>query len=285
MCYFTDENYVKTLKGVFPKEELNLFAKSILKRAIKLQIGCGTEPTLYKNLTEIIALGKAYKVPYISMTTNANTITKEKLESWCANGLNEITVSLHGVNKETYEEMMGKGDFDKFIQALKFITEIKNTYPNFQLRINYTFNQDNFEQLAQFWEIFGEINIDALQIRPIKKMGDTSYNNFSMEKVIPKYLGVYNVLREECKTRNTLFLAPSLDQLKSRQSESSIVHNYTYCYISPTFFWREGYDWKKETFNNYSSRTKWNKEIFLKAFASRKELQSLENESLNYEVI
>ncbi|MDB2613453.1 hypothetical protein N9Y89_01815 [bacterium] len=42
MCYFTDKDYVKKLKGIFPKDDLKNFGKSILSRALKLQIGCGT---------------------------------------------------------------------------------------------------------------------------------------------------------------------------------------------------------------------------------------------------
>ena len=49
MCYFTDADYVKKLKGIFKKEELPTLSKAILDRAIKLQVGCGTEPTLYKD--------------------------------------------------------------------------------------------------------------------------------------------------------------------------------------------------------------------------------------------
>ncbi|QDO93100.1 hypothetical protein FNB79_03615 [Formosa sediminum] len=76
MCYFTDKDYVKTLKGQFKEDEINQVAKTIFNRALKLQIGCGTEPTLYKNLVKIVELGKAYAVSYISITTNANLLTK-----------------------------------------------------------------------------------------------------------------------------------------------------------------------------------------------------------------
>jgi hypothetical protein len=65
MCYFTDADYVKTLKGQFKEDDLELVAKAIFNRALKLQLGCGTEPTLYKNLPKLVSLGKAYKVPYI----------------------------------------------------------------------------------------------------------------------------------------------------------------------------------------------------------------------------
>jgi len=88
MCYFTDADYVKTLKGQFKDEELDQVAKAIFNRALKLQIGCGTEPTLYKNLVKIVELGKLYKVPYISITTNANLLDEEKIEALLKAGLN-----------------------------------------------------------------------------------------------------------------------------------------------------------------------------------------------------
>lgn len=284
MCYFTDKNYVKKLKGIFPKDNLNTFAKSILNRAIKLQIGCGTEPTLYKDLNTIIQLGKQFRLPYISMTTNANTLELEKLRQWCKSGLNEITVSLHGVNKQTYEDMMGRGNFKRFLKSLDYITQIKKEYPNFQLRINYTFNEDNFDQLNQFWENFNDIKIDLLQIRPIKKIGDSSYQNFSMQKIIPKYNRIYSMLKLECDKRNTTLIAPKLEQLNQKQSINSVIQKFSYCYISPTFFWRKDFEWKNETFNQYASRTKWTKYILSQVFAKKNTLNQLKNESLNYDL-
>ena len=108
MCYFTDSDYVKTLKGQFKEDDLELIAERIFKRALKLQIGCGTEPTLYKGLAKIVALGKRYKVPYISITTNANLLDEEKIETLLKAGLDEFTISLHGVHKKSYEAFMKK---------------------------------------------------------------------------------------------------------------------------------------------------------------------------------
>ena len=74
MCYFTDKEYVKKLKGCFDKDELPQLGKAVLKRALKFQIGCGTEPTLYNNLDDVIKLGNQYKVPHIALTTNVNLL-------------------------------------------------------------------------------------------------------------------------------------------------------------------------------------------------------------------
>lgn len=284
MCYFTDKDYVKKLKGVFPADDLALLGKTVLKRAVKFQIGCGTEPTLYKDLDKVIQLGKKYKVPYISMTTNANLIEKNLLLDWCLSGLNEITVSLHGTTKETYQEMMGKGNFDRFLQSLKYITEIKKQFPDFQLRVNYTFNEDNFDELSQFWTVFSGIKVDVLQIRPIRKLGNTEYSNYSVEKIVPNYSKIYKILKEECELHNTLFLAPNLEQLQEKVSSSSIVHDFTYFYIGPTSFWKEDFDWKNETYDQYSSRTGWKKEILALLFSSNKKLKALLNDKLNYDI-
>lgn len=286
MCYFTDENYVKTLKGTFDKDELPLWAERSLPRALKLQVGCGTEPTLYKDLDTIFELGKKYKVPHISLTTNANLLQKDKLESWVKNGLEEVTVSLHGVYKETYEFMMGKGDYEKFHNALAIITELKERYPKLILRINYTFNEDNFEELNDFFKVYGKHKIDIIQIRPLSKIGDTAYNNFSLEKIIPVYDVFISKFKKETQKRGiTLLAAGSKENLINRSNDESLIFNYTYFYVSPTQFWKDDFDWKNETFNQYSKRTNWSKQLLKNAFTSKKKLIHLQkDQNLNYTV-
>lgn len=284
MCYFTDKDYVKKTKGIFPVEDLPLLGKALLKRALKFQIGCGKEPTLYKDLGKVIQLGKDYQVPYISMTTNANLIEREELKNWCQSGLDEITVSLHGTVKETYEEMMGKGDFQKFLQTLRYITEVKEEFPDFQLRVNYTFNEDNFNELVQFWSVFEGIKVDVLQIRPIKKLGNTTYSNFSIEKILPNYQEVCDLLKKECIERKTTLMAPSLKQLQTDVSTASILHDFAYVYTSPTDFYKEDFEWKKESYDQYQNRKGFQKKIIRLLFSSNKKLQRLLSQKLNYEI-
>jgi MoaA/NifB/PqqE/SkfB family radical SAM enzyme len=282
MCYFTDADYVKTLKGQFKPEELNQVAKTIFSRALKLQIGCGTEPTLYKNLTEIVTLGKQYKVPYISLTTNANLLHEENIEDLLKAGLNEFTISLHGVTKESYEGFMKKASYEKFHNAFKAFQELKSKY-NFKVRINYTFNKDNFYELIELFEHFNGESFDILQIRPIQKIGNTEYNNFDLEELRVDYPKIIQQIKENCKTNNITLLAPNKIPDKSQMNNSSLIFDYTFCYISPNKFWKEGFNWRTETFNNYSKKIEWGRLLFLNIFKSKKELKSLSNR-LNYEV-
>ncbi len=282
MCYFTDADYVKTLKGQFKDEDLDLVAKSIFKRALKLQIGCGTEPTLYKNLERIVELGKQYNVPYISLTTNANLLTEEKIEALLKAGLNEFTISLHGVTKESYEGFMKKASYEKFHNAFNAFAKLKTMY-NFKVRINYTFNKDNFYELAEFFNHFNAKSFDILQIRPIQKIGNTEYNDFDISTLKEDYPNIISAIRQTCKQNNIVLMAPNTLLGLENENESSFIFDYTFCYVSPNKFWREGFNWREETFNEYSKKTGWDKQLFLNIFKSKRQLKSLSNR-LNYEI-
>lgn len=282
MCYFTDADYVKTLKGQFKDEELNRVAETIFKRALKLQIGCGTEPTLYKNLVKIVELGKAYKVPYISITTNANLLDESKIEALLKAGLNEFTISLHGVNKESYESFMKKASYEKFHNAFKAFEKLKAKY-DFKVRINYTFNKDNFYELSDIFKHFSGKSFDILQIRPIQKIGNTEYNDFDLESIRTDYPGLISGIRKKCKQNNITLLAPKEIPKTSETNTSSFIFDYTFCYISPNKFWKPNFNWREETFEEFSNEIAWNKQLFSNIFKSKSELKTLSNR-LNYEI-
>jgi MoaA/NifB/PqqE/SkfB family radical SAM enzyme len=282
MCYFTDEDYVKTLKGQFIDDDLDQVAKTIFNRALKLQIGCGTEPTLYKNLPKIVELGKTYKVPYISLTTNANLLTEEKIETLLKAGLNEFTISLHGVTKESYENFMKKASYEKFHNAFRAFAKLKSKY-NFKVRINYTFNKDNFYELKEFFNHFNGNSFDILQIRPIQKIGNTEYNDFDLESLHEDYPALINTIREQCKTHNITLLASNTIPTDNNKNESSFIFDYTFCYISPNKFWKSDFNWREQSFENYSKQIGWSKQLFSNIFKTKNDLKSLSNR-LNYEI-
>jgi len=282
MCYFTDKDYVKKLKGQFKPEEIDRVAKTVFKRALKLQIGCGTEPTLYKNLPDIVKLGKSYNVPYISLTTNANLLNEENIENLLKAGLNEFTISLHGVKKESYEYFMAKGSYDKFRNAFQAFKKLKKNY-TFKVRINYTFNKDNFYELSDLFKYFDGESIDIIQIRPIQKIGNTEYDDFDISQLASNYNNVIEVIKTNCKKHNITLLAPnSISKLKNK-NESSLIYDYITCYISPQYFWKEGFNWKQETFNHYARDIGWSKLLLSNVFKSKSKLNTTSNK-LNYEV-
>ncbi len=292
MCYFTDDDYVKkNMKGIFPQSNLDLFANRIFKNALKLQIGCGAEPTLFKHNVQLIKIAKTYKVPYISMVTNGNMIKSQDVIDFSKAGLNEFILSVHGVYKESYENFMEKGNFELFHEVLQFISDETLKNKKLKLRLNYTFNEDNFVELKNFFDVFGAYNINIIQLRPIDKIGDSSYNNFSLEKIEGKYFSIIEKLKKECINRKITLLYPStifrnetISQNVKTDNNSSYLIPYTYFYVSPNYFWREDFDWKNESFKSWQTRNQWNKLLFKNIFTSKEKLNIINRNMLNYSV-
>lgn len=292
MCYFTDEDYVRNnMKGIFKEENMEEIANAIFKNALKLQIGCGAEPTLFKHNTKLIEIAKNHRVPYISMITNGNLLEREDVTNFANAGLDEFILSMHGVTKETYEDLMDKGVYEKFHSVLQSITEQKKTNPKLRLRINYTFNQDNFHELKDFFKVYDQYAIDVIQLRPIDKIGETTYNQFSLKKIEKDYLEISNFLKTEAQKRKITLLYPQSiyrnekESLKVKtQNDSSYLIPYTYCYVSPKYFWKDDFDWKSETFSDWKKRNNWNITLLKNAFNSKKKLDETNRNMLNYSV-
>jgi MoaA/NifB/PqqE/SkfB family radical SAM enzyme len=227
-------------------------------------------------------LGKAYKVPYISITTNANLLDETNIEALLKAGLNEFTISLHGVNKESYENFMKKASYEKFHNAFKAFETLKSTY-DFKVRINYTFNKDNFYELSEFFNHFNGKSFDILQIRPIQKIGNTEYNDFDLESIRNDYPALIKGIRNSCKENNITLLAPKEIPKTSETNTSSFIFDYTFCYVSPNKFWKPNFNWRTQTFEEFSEEIGWSKQLLSNVFKPKSELKTLSNR-LNYEI-
>ena len=177
---------------------------------------------------------------------------------------------------------MKKASYEKFHNAFNAFQKLKSKY-NFKVRINYTFNKDNFYELTELFNHFNGKSFDILQIRPIQKIGNTEYNDFDLESLRADYPNIIQQIKNNCKTNNITLLAPDKIPDKSVINNSSLIFDYTFCYISPNKFWKEGFNWKTESFNHYSRKIGWSRTLFSNIFKSEKKLKSLSNR-LNYEV-
>ena len=286
MCYFSDEEKRRTYKGVFKQEDIEIIADKLFHRALKLQIGCGAEPTVYKDWIRVVELGKQKNVPYISLTTNGNLLTKEQLMLSVEKGLNEITISAHGLTRETYESMMVNGNYDLFLNLLNYISEVKIAYPEFKLRVNYTVNKENMDELSEMWNVFGN-NIDILQVRPVQKIGETVYNDFDLSFFNEKYDTIIQPLVDECRKRNIICIAPDKENLlalKNTKDKDVVIEEATYCYVSSQGCWKDGFDYHKDSFESYSSKHKLGRKLFAGIFKRRESKDVIVTRKMNYDI-
>ena len=241
MCYFSDAEIRRTKHGRMTEEQINTAAKNLFPQALKLQIGCGAEPTIDMKATlMLIRLGEQHKVPYISVTTNGALLTKETLSEMAEAGLDELTISLHGTTRETYERLMGPtAKFDTFLGLLQTIREVKASHPALKVRVNYTMNADNVDELAQFDDLFADTPIDCLQLRPIRKMGETEYQNFDLQHVAESLETIVKPLAERCQKRGITVLMPEkihierFAQTQTSDARSRLLGSLAYQNVSP----------------------------------------------------
>ncbi|MEG1188069.1 MAG: radical SAM protein [Bacteroidales bacterium] len=286
MCYFSDEKKRREMHGHFSGEQLGSIAKSLFHRALKLQIGCGAEPTLSKEMVTLIRLGKQYQVPYISVTTNGALLTRDWLRQMMEAGLDELTLSMHGTTRATYEALMVNGKFDRFLELLEDVHHLAPQFPSFRLRINYTMNEDNVSELAGFAQLLRAIPLHILQLRPIQQIGESAYENFSLDRIRREYDTVLQPLIAEYRAKGVTVLAPEkadLDQASEGEAGEDVAfEKATYLYVSPRHCWQADFDYETETFESYARRAGIARKLFFSIFTAQKRKQANVTRKMKY---
>lgn len=294
MCYMSDPEERKPMKGqLISKEKLDRIENSFFKSALKLQIGCATEPTLFKGLTEIIARAKHSGVPYIALTTNGKLIAtcNVNLEEMVEAGLDELTLSIHGTSKEIYEELMPGASYDDLLVFTRIIAETKHQYPNFKLRVNYTINSHNIIDLEgdKFWNLWQSGGIpDAIQLRPVQKMGETEWNDFDLTPLKKNYDLTIGAIKRRCTELGIACIAPEQEHIDALATDqdfaSALIKEITYCYISPDSTYKADF-LENDTFSSYHRRKHTARRILKAAFSRKGESQKRDSSKhLNYKV-
>lgn len=263
MCYFSDPGKRKEMHGIMTDERLGKIEKALFHRALKLQIGCGAEPTLSKKLPDIISSGKKAGIPYISLTTNGQLLAdnSDSLMRLAECGLNEITLSMHGTEKDTYEFLMPGARFDRLISLIRIIGQVKSRFPGLVFRINYTINSLNVDNLKgdNFWALFeNDAFPDIIQLRPVQNMGNTEWSDFNLQPLKDKYDETIAPIIAECRHRNITCIAPSLQQIDAvnndQDSFSALIEDISYCYIDPNSCYSPQFDLDNDTYESYHKR-------------------------------
>ena len=105
-------------------------AISILDQAKKLGIGrkevgfyLSGEAFLHKDLSRIIKYAKELGFKYTFITSNGALADEEKMKGVLDAGLDSIRFSINADNRELYEEIHGRDDFDKVVDNVRFTHE------------------------------------------------------------------------------------------------------------------------------------------------------------------
>jgi molybdenum cofactor biosynthesis enzyme MoaA len=270
MCHFSTPEEVAGRGMSFSRDEIERIAEIFFKKTVQLVIGCGAEPTMYKHLAYLLELGRHYRVPYIGIATNGQSLTEELMRTFVAQSLDELVLSIHGITPATYERFMPPARFQKLIEVLTRLDALRGGLYSAKpsLRINYTVNPDNLGELADFFTVFGMFKIRTLQIRPIVDLGTTVYQNKDLSPLLAAYQNVITRLGEECRERNIIFLATRKDPTYRDRNDTSVALEYVKRNISPLCVWRPDFRWREESCRDYCRRIGWRRRLFKGIFSA-----------------
>ena len=293
MCYFSNPEKREDLHGVVSTSTIDDVRRLLLPYAMKFQIGCGAEPTLFPQLKEMVKTAREAKVPYISLTTNGQLIGSGKtdLNSLVEAGLSEITLSLHATNKEDYEDLMPGAHFDILMKTLNKIGEVKRRWPDFAVRVNFVVNSQNYLCLKEnnFFDIWDKCGLqpDIIQLRPVQKIGETEWTDFDNSFLQEEYESTVGNVVKRAKERGIRCLFPSLKELETIDSAPSnsaaLMEDISYCYVSPRFFYKDDFD-PSDTLFSYHRRKKTKLRLLRSIFRPDRSHKKDVTKKLNYRI-
>jgi len=230
-------------KGDMSYEELSKLS-STMPRFQDLWLS-GGEPFLRKDLAEVISLFfnnngiRGVRIPTNGLPTEETLkIVKAVLEN-CPDIQLEIDLSIDGFS-ETHDRIRAvPGNFQKALETLKKLEDLRLRWPNLTLYINSVITSENRNEIIQLGDYF-------------KKNSDLDGHYFQ-------------IIRGDPKDSTLKTIEP--DQLKETYREA-LPLNFHYISKSPRkkgaldglrrAFWKAGYVFSYETqFRNYAYRTKW----------------------------
>jgi len=263
LCFFSNPEKRATMGGRFTYDDIKAIGNSLLHRCLKLQIGCGAEPTTYKGLEKIVTLAHSKGVPNISLITNGQLLTRDSLMQMADSGLSELVLSCHGLSKDTYENMMVRAKFERFIQLLSDIAAVKESHPSLTVRINYTMCADNIADLKLLPEVFSAMKPNVIQLRPAQDIGSTAYDKYEEDAIAIGYEENIMPVVHFCEDNGITCLYPEPHNLSiaaqendTKQHLNSVVDMLPYFNVAPYSNWKEKFDPYAETFEQYAKRTR-----------------------------
>jgi len=178
MCFQIDKTFTKKpFMGIMP---LDLF-KRVVDEAVEggtaaLTLASRGEPTLHPKLADMLsyASGKFFD---LKINTNATKLTEDLCHQILSSGVNEMVFSIDAYEKDLYEEIRIRGNFNEVLANIKRFHDIRaRDYPNSLLSTRVSgvkFRPDqNSEGFKAFWS---EIT-DHVAYVNIENRWDT-YNN------------------------------------------------------------------------------------------------------------
>jgi len=156
----------------------------------------GGEPMIFKNLIDLVKIGKRYKW-HVNINTNGSLITQERAEDLVAAGLNSVYVSLYSHDACRHDLMRNKkGLWETTTKTISIFSKLQNE--SFSLKTQTLIDKVNFRDLPHLIRIHKEAGIAEMAVSYLE--GDIN--------------GEYLMDEEEIKEFRTEIIPKCIDELQ-----------------------------------------------------------------------
>ena len=142
----------------------------LLPRVNILNLSVGYEPLLNPDLCEILALCRRYRVPQVVLTTNLLPLTDKVAAALTGGAVHLLHVSLDAGNRQVYDMIRQKGDFDRAVAHVQKIQRLKilkkSRYP--RIVFNYVLMNINFAPLREFIDLTHRLGIREINCAELR---------------------------------------------------------------------------------------------------------------------
>lgn len=210
--------------------EINDLAKTVdifSKNGGELVMISGGEPTLHKNINEILSFCKSKD---LKIAFNTNGILLHNKIQQIAKDCDFIVISIDAAQSELYAKIRGVNAFDKVVSNIK---AVQRDFPNIKIQFRCTISRLNLFSFVNVIELADNLNISGVGFSPID-FDSVSFSrvenelNDNLELLIPS--------EEEIETFHSLLKGEIGQQLENYFDRRVITWNLEYFFELINYF-------------------------------------------------
>ncbi len=115
------------------------------------------EPLLDRKLEDRIRVLKNSGIRYVAFASNGSLMSEDRCESVLASGVDEVSFSVDGATKQTYESIRVGLNFEQVMQNIESFIRLRDaTKSHAVIRLRMTVQQANRDELARFVDYWNE---------------------------------------------------------------------------------------------------------------------------------
>lgn len=141
----------------------------ISEKAKYVALTSSGEPLLCNRLSDMVSYAKQRGL-YVVTTTNGLLLDAKVAEELLSAGLNELRISVDGATKQTYEHIRTGANYEKLIQNIQSLQEIRHKYPTCMIDLHIVFQKDNVQDFYIYADTYKHL-ADTLSVSMPKTFG------------------------------------------------------------------------------------------------------------------